>query len=368
MGDDLPYLTASADEKAEKWKSWVSSQVAIRAMLGLYLLDGLLTDLTGQPTVVRHANNPCFLPSSSKAFDAHTADEWILCMSYEHRVKITFRELYLALFCGDLVLPTWNLDLPSLHVVVECINSYIHEFREARGPIAGSPSPEELARVLLHVHSTYIPQLPNVIDGSLQEIRWHVVCINLAVDPVMLNRGICEACSITQQLQTCGRRMEGSHQFPGWLLSLPARRAILHAIKILELIQTLPVGVFHSIHLPSAMFTAATIFSVALMSSKHNGQGCTLSIPKVVSWEEVWDTDGWQEQTIVGDSPVLRFLKGAVLADSEMTVHDMRDDLNTIQFLLLQALPCWGVAKEMIEIIEGWTTVLHTMSSYLPVP
>jgi hypothetical protein len=44
-------------KKEHKWKLWESREIQQRAMLAHYMLDGLIAQMSGEPTSVRHASN-----------------------------------------------------------------------------------------------------------------------------------------------------------------------------------------------------------------------------------------------------------------------------------------------------------------------
>lgn len=73
----LPSPNALKAEKDHQWRVWASGEIQGHALLAHYMLDGLISHISGEPTSVRHASNQLGLPSSEAAFEAATANEWL---------------------------------------------------------------------------------------------------------------------------------------------------------------------------------------------------------------------------------------------------------------------------------------------------
>ena len=165
------------------WKTWVADETQRRAVLGHYVLDGLLTDFTGQPTAVRHTANPILLPSQDSLFEAKTADQWITQL---HREKdacdTSFRELYVKLFDSTSDFERMQLSYLSIRVVLEALQSLIYEHHEAGGCTIGTPSKQDIGRALVRLYKTQIRSLPTTELMVEHALRWHVICIRLNVE------------------------------------------------------------------------------------------------------------------------------------------------------------------------------------------
>lgn len=74
---DIPCLEDPEAEKLHRWRLWAAREIQLRVVLGHYVLDGQISQFSGDPTCARHTANPLGLPSSDCAFEANTVDEWI---------------------------------------------------------------------------------------------------------------------------------------------------------------------------------------------------------------------------------------------------------------------------------------------------
>src|ERR1700761_1592568 len=134
----LPQSSASYLEK--RWKRWAAEEVQRRAILGHYVLDGLLTNFSGQPTAVRHTANPVLLPSRDSLFDAKSANQWLGEMNRQPECNISFRDVYVKIFDTQSSFESLPLTSLSIRVILEALQSLIYEHHEAGGHTIGTPS------------------------------------------------------------------------------------------------------------------------------------------------------------------------------------------------------------------------------------
>jgi hypothetical protein len=91
--DDIPSPTATSEEKNTKWKTWITTEVKRRTVLGIYIIDAQLARYTVAPPFGKHVTNPLRLASQDSIFTAKTADEWADEMRKHWIVPQTFREV-----------------------------------------------------------------------------------------------------------------------------------------------------------------------------------------------------------------------------------------------------------------------------------
>jgi hypothetical protein len=96
--DDLPSLDASPAEKDRQWRTWAAHEIQRRVLLAQYILDGLVSSASGNPTSTRHAANRLGLPCDESLFEASTADEWLIKMQSQPKQDISFRHIFGSLF------------------------------------------------------------------------------------------------------------------------------------------------------------------------------------------------------------------------------------------------------------------------------
>ncbi|KAI9925552.1 hypothetical protein MW887_005933 [Aspergillus wentii] len=128
--DEIPDpVHASESEKETAWKNWSACEVQRRAILGHYILDGLISQASGSPASARHLINSISSTCSDSAFSAKTANEWIVEMkqSVTETVQKPLSEIFVALFSDTYTSTPMQLSNFSL----PCIR---YRFQEADYP------------------------------------------------------------------------------------------------------------------------------------------------------------------------------------------------------------------------------------------
>lgn len=155
-----------------------------------------------------------------------------------------------------------------------------------------------------------------------------------------------------------------------WVHTDDARRALLHAIAIQDIIEQLPRGRAHVIHMPSSLFAAATIYLVFSLAGV-----ATVHLPASIVWQDTLLTrsdlnlgPGTDTRLAPGSgSDTRRFVEGGRRPDDNTTtspsmvgaVRNMLYELNSIQKLFRCLCSQWGIAFDMEEIIDQWITLCH---------
>jgi hypothetical protein len=357
----------SPDQLEKRWKLWVAEEIQRRAILGHYVLDGLLTDFSGQPTAVRHTANPVLLPSNDNLFEAKTAQQWLVEMNKETPCNISFREVYVTIFEPQSVLESVRLTSLSVRVILEALQSLIYEHHEAGGCAIGTPSKTDIGRALVRLYHSHIRLLP-FQERVEHEIRWHVISIRLAVETASLAKQICELYEFPQDLHECEAQTAGLTDFSGWVDSPNARRAILHAVALANTCMELNFGRAHAVHLPMAVYTAATIYTSAIVNACQLGQKPIITVPKVEDWHKVWGSEarGGPNDVFSGcDDGVVAFVSGAkVNLGNNAARRNLADELNGLFLIMKQLEPYWGVTREMSKIVKQWLTIPTFPSRY----
>jgi hypothetical protein len=353
---------ASPNALEKIWKRWVAEEIQLRAILGHYVLDGLLTDFSGQPTAVRHTANPVLLPSCETVFEARTADEWLAEMRKEEECNLSFKDVYVILFEPQSELERLPSTSLSVRVILEALQSMIYEHHEAGGQAIGTPSKTDIGRALVRFYYSHIQHLPSLLERVEHAIRWHVICIQLAIENASLAKQICDLYGFPQDLQNCKTQTVGLKDFSEWVDKPNARRAILHAVALADACQELNLGRAHMVHLPTAVYTAATIYTSVIVSACQRRRKSIITVPRVHSWHEVWSGGG----TVDGPSNlfsedcngVAAFLSGAnINAAGGAVRRSLTDELHGLFLIMQQLQPYWGVTREMSKVIKQWITI-----------
>jgi Fungal specific transcription factor domain len=347
----LPLNTCEAD-KVEAWKIWMAREVQNRAVLGHYILDGHIAQFSGNSSCARHVTNPLFLPASDDAFMAKTADDWIREMAKLDATALSFREIFVVLCTKESLMANIPISSFGIRVILEGFQSLVSDVHEANGPAIGTPSKREICEALLKLYREQLcyQDTPSVETMELL-IRWHSVCLDLATATTKLCRNMCLSYFIQQQLHDGTDRVDASFDLAEWTQTRDARRALLHAMAIQDIVERLPLGRSHALHLPAGVFAASTIYSGFCLEGTSS-----VSYPVQFHWEDVWavETKDATRTMMLQDPAIERFLQGRYRsgvpgAASKNLIYD----LNSLQ-IMLNSLSRWGVSNEMGTILQGW--------------
>ena len=383
---DLPALDASEAEKDRQWRIWVSREIQRRVLLAQYVLDGLIAQMSGEPTSVRHTANQLHLPSCEAAFEAANSTEWL---SYMHNQKLqpsSFRNIYRELFSPTEPFPFINQPLTafSLRVLLEGLQSLVCDCSDSEGPTIGVPSMPEVRLALARAYDTIITSSYLSTEDRLETLlRWHSICLDTSINSATLCRHICSRYNIVQHIWKDNKRLDLSTlNFLHWTTTTDARRALLHACAIQEIVEQLPRGRAHVIHMPSSLFAASTIYSAFSLAGLT-----TATIPSTVDWKETLSSDQHadniplsspslphqhhhlqqqqQQQQHMPKSVITSATASYILGRPPSTFGTSRAsrnllyELNSMQKLFRCLSSQWGVAFDMEDCISMWITVCH---------
>ena len=375
---DLPKLNSSPEVKMRAWQNWAARETKLRALLGLYIMDGVIAQFSGNPTFAQHMCNPLPLPSSELAFEATSPEAWLREMGSQRDQSIRFHDAFCSLFSPSCDLP--NLENIGstfyIKVVLEGVRSLVYQSYRKEGSPVGVPQKTEISRVLAHLRD-YITTTNSLssIDRCIALIRWHAICLDTVSDTARGTRRLCYSYNINQQIFGGGVREERNIDPERWLRSHVARRALLHATMIQEIASQLPLGSAHNIYIPGAVFAAATTYAAFALAGVSR-----VVLPTVVDWKSVVRLDSnltaSQAAAEGGDGfggfgmespPARSMMKKEGLRDTlsylagnfaqSGTPGDVRNlayDLSSVQILLRGLSMQWGVALEMEQVVQAW--------------
>jgi hypothetical protein len=361
--DDLPSLDASSAEKDRQWRTWAGHEIQRRVLLAQYILDGLVSSASGNPTSTRHAANQLGLPCDESLFEASTADEWLIKMRSQPTQDISFRHIFGSLFLPvDMGrLPEHTLTSFSLRVILEGIQSLVSDSSD--GPSVGVPTRPEIRRALAQVRES-ITKNKNSESETLEALlRWHSICLDAAADSSMLCRHICARYNLPQHVLGGSKSLKAGLDLVAWAKTEDARRALLHAVAIQDIVEQLPRGRAHVLHMPSSLFAAATVYSVFSLAG-HT----TVNLPRVIDWKDVLFTEvdpcvilGDLAGTSAGSSTTRRFVRGEKLFGSgyESLTRNLFYELNSMQKLFRCLSSQWGLAHDMEALLNSWISLCH---------
>ncbi|KAK2812254.1 hypothetical protein FQN50_001612 [Emmonsiellopsis sp. PD_5] len=399
--DNLPSSSSSDIEKDRQWRTWASREIQHRALLAYYILDGLVAQIAAEATSVRHTANQLGLPSNEATFEASTPDDWLVHMHSQQTSQMTFRSIFRFLF-SPTGLPQ-QLDHSSsafsIRVILEGLQSLLSECDEDDFIAVGTPIKSDLRRALSRVYKS-TSQNPLLPPNERHELllRWHSICLDAATCSSLLCNSVCARYKMTQHVLGSGGGSKGSSTPPldlaKWVHTENARRALLHAVAIQDIVEQLPRGRAHVIHMPSSLFAAATVYSAFCLAGSTR-----VNLPRTVIWENVVfspEEEEEEEEEAFTEAEACLTLGGlagstststgvaVVGSDTRRYVRGDRDDdddllagsscraggsnatrnvlyeLNSMQKLFRCLCSQWGIAHDMENVVDRWITLSHS--------
>jgi hypothetical protein len=355
----VPSLDMPEDEKDRQWRIWAAREHQQRALLAHYVLDGLISSLTGEPTSTRHATNKLVIPSCECAFEAVTADEWIAHMRSKPSERPTFQQLLHRLFRPSDVSPYIDHTFTafSFRVLLEGLQSLIADC-DGDASAVGVPSKTEVQSALnqLYQHVMNNPHIPNA-DRLETLLRWHTISLDMIIDSSILCKQLCNRLDVEQHIWKGGKEGLPDLDICRWAATSDARKALLHAIAIQDIVEELPRGRAHALHMPSSLFSAATMYATFSLSAKH-----TVKVPSRVVWSDILlDVDQHAFALVEMSNPALasdtvRFIREEPLFGMGSN-RNLLYQLNSIQKLFRCLYSQWGIAFDMEAVVDQWIRV-----------
>ncbi|KAF2666591.1 C2H2 type zinc finger domain protein, partial [Microthyrium microscopicum] len=360
--EGIPSLDAPAVEKDQQWRIWAAREIQQRACLANFVLDGLISQMTGEPTSTRHATSHLVIPSCECAFEASTADEWIAHIQTQSSEKPTFRRLLHQLFENASGSPYTDHTFTALSfkVLLEAIQSLISD-SDGDSSAVGVPSRTEIQRALGQLYHNIMGNSHLSSADRLETLlRWHTLCLDTIINSALLCRHLCHRLNVEQHVWktgTAGTEKLSNIDVRQWAATNNARKALLHAAAIQDIIEQLPRGRAHAIHMPSALFSATTIYAAFSSAAIR-----TIKVPVSIVWQDsLLDVDQPYFTLAEMSNPALgsdtvRFIRGEALLRVG-TNKNLFYELNSIQKLFRCLYSQWGIAFDMEAVVDQWIKV-----------
>ncbi|KAJ6116010.1 hypothetical protein N7523_006427 [Penicillium sp. IBT 18751x] len=362
--ENLPSTDAPAAEKEHQWRIWSAREIQQRALLAYYVLDGLVAQMSGDGASARHVSNPLSLSSSEAAFDASSADEWLVNMHSQKPDQSSFRVVFRSLFppVGSFRALDYQFSAFSLRVVLEGLQSLISDCDD-HGLTVGVPGRSDVRRALAQVHETISMSIHFSAAERLEILlRWHTVCLDTMINSTVLSRHVCSRYNIPQHVSGGSRAVELGFDLLEWASTEDARRAVLHAVAIQDIVEQLPRGRAHVIHMPSSLFAAATIYVVFSLAGT-----ATVNLPRTIVWQDALLSHsdlhlGHDDIRPPPSSDTRRFVEKEEGISSNSpggAVRNLLYELNSMQKLFRCLSSQWGIAWDMEGIVAEWIQLCH---------
>lgn len=361
---NLPSPDAAAAEKEHQWRIWSAREIQKRALLAYYVLDGLVAQMSGDGASARHVSNPLSLPSNEASFEASTADEWLAHMQSQKPDQTSFRAVFRSLFppVGSFRALDYQFSPFALRVVLEGLQSLISEC-DAPDLAVGVPGQSDVRRALAQTHETISMSIHFSAAERLEILlRWHTVCLDTMVNSIALARHVCSRFNIPQHVSGGSRTVRSGFDLVKWANTEDARRAVLHAVAIQDIVEQLPRGRAHVVHMPSSLFAAATVYVVFSLAGV-----ATIKLPRNIVWQDALLSHsdlhlGHEDIRPSSGSETRRFVEaqqGLPCVPHSGAERNLLYELNSMQKLFRCLSSQWGIAHDMEEIVAQWIQWCH---------
>jgi len=362
----MPHIDDPIETKISAWKTWAARETQLRALLGLCVIDGVVSQFSGNFVNTWAATNSLPLAADDRAFEANNVDEWLAVMresSHSRSSSLTrFYDVYHSLLIdgtgSELVK---NLSgLLNIKILLEILASLAADFeRVTPGPtglrckVGATRALGTLRRIMSQ--STTL----STADKTLGLLRWHAVCLNLVGSTARGARRMCHYYGITQHIFGGKKRQEPGPVNPErWAQGLLARKSLLHAVEIHKIASEIPLGIMHDTCLPGALFAAATTYASFALPGLTK-----VFLPTTIDWDTVILSGLDDEETQTSSSPIssdakqntLMFLESSIdMPSANWTARNLFYELSSIRMLLHSLSQNWGVTQEMEEVVGSW--------------
>ncbi|KAL3470315.1 hypothetical protein BJX99DRAFT_267560 [Aspergillus californicus] len=318
-----PDIHPRESDKRLEWERWAAQEVQRRAVLGHYILDGLISQASGSPSSARHLINRIGSACSDTAFAASTVDDWISELMASPNVQQPMSEILAIVLTGRHAQTPLKLSSFSIAVVIEGFQSLISEAKEVTGDPIGVVTRQQIIGGLLSL-SKHLPPF----SASKTTIRLHNVCIEVVAPTTSLWRALCDTFALPRLLLTSAAIPVEDLNLTEWVKGADATRALLHALAILRLLHQIPFSNAHAPHLPAAIFSSALVISSVCLSGTT-----TVDAPQSPQWEDVHG--------------LMRVLRES----GRVTSVNLVNELNFLQLALRTMTSCYGISAQMENIV-----------------
>jgi hypothetical protein len=353
-GCGVPPVTASPEQKIAAWQKWAAGETRQRALLWQYVLDSLSSQFHRHPCLIQHETNSLLLPPASLAFEAATPDDWIKEMSTcGGGYRLTVRAYVKSLFRTDIDTISQSISDLGIRVVLECLQSLILREADAAEDTIGIVSKGDICLALFNLKEYNLTRLQPAVELLL---RWHSVCLSMSADV----RQLCARIGPTHLIADLYSQSQSDTEecseldLSNWSQTDDARRALLHALEIRELAQSLSLGETQSIQVPFTMFSAATVVAAFLAADCRS-----LHVPAKPDWTALYEvptTVMCPSISSVHSGETTDFLAGRSLpTDGPTALRKLSSEISMLHSQIQAVSSTWGITQSMQNITNEWT-------------
>jgi hypothetical protein len=364
----LPSEHDPIETKMHAWRSWVARETKLRTLLGLCIVDGVVSQFSGN--LVNTCSATKYLPSAAPegVFTADTADKWIRAMGMAHGESRnrsspapgTFRDLHYSMASNGTEPRQVKAvsGILNIKILLETLASLAVDLDGMSGDPNVATHKLEAFKALVCFRQHLLQSLSlSAAEKAIGLLRWHAICLDLVVSTARGTRRMCHHYGIPQHIFGGRKRQETKVIDPErWARGLNARKCLLHAMEIHKIASEIPLGIIHDTCLPGALFAAATTYSSFALPGISK-----VVVPAFVDWnmvllhrgDEIAENSALSSSTEASDTMV--FLHNSVPAQpAGWMTRNLMYELGAIRILLHSLSQHWGVTQEMEEVISAW--------------
>jgi hypothetical protein len=354
----LPSQDAAPNIIEQAWREWVTHECQLRTLLGMYNLDGIISQYSGNPTFAQHMSNSLPMPSSELAFRATSPSEWIQCSIQVNTFasQLRFSDVFRALFFfeGNLHdnIPS-SLTFFALKVILEGFKSLVADSKRIEPRPVGVSSPADINQALDRLRR-YIEIRADLtqLEKLTAMLRWHAVCLDTWKVAARGARRLCFSHGIPQHIFGGCERFETDIDPQRHIDKDDARRTLLHAREIQLLTAQLPLGLAHDPSVPGAIFAAATTYAAFSLAGKKR-----IVFPDVVDWRVAVLFPYSPAENVEKVDLTASFVSGTLEPSNAAKMVDISYEMSTIKLLIRGLSLQWGVCAEMEEVVDAWIAI-----------
>ncbi|KAJ5966384.1 hypothetical protein N7481_013098 [Penicillium waksmanii] len=229
----------------EAWRTWVQAEERSRVAAGLHILDTEISELVLTHPLMRHDKSLLPLTARHELWVAPNATQWR---------DIMIRRAPPEVSSGNIQLDFDSTDGFHSYTELEGINARLME-QKFMSTASNQELVEQFEPQLIHFLDRHFRSKPEGnFDPFCLEVLWHSVFISLLVDISRLELAIGR-----EGYEESLLHRDYVHT---WSSSQEARRCALHGALILRKLQNMPLGVEPAIHVPRALYRAASVWYV----------------------------------------------------------------------------------------------------------
>ncbi|KAJ5381612.1 uncharacterized protein N7496_004040 [Penicillium cataractarum] len=241
----------------ESWRTWAQSEEQVRLAAGLHILDTEISELVLTHPLLQHEESLLPLTAGHELWVASNSTQWkTIILGRQRGDSGLNQDNSNALVAGSGTLPLGTNGQPDgfqRYITLEGINARIAETRTSHATRDQTVSTQfEYQLIQFFDQHLYTKEDATANDPFCLDVLWHSAFISLLVDFDRLELAIGR-----EGYEESLLYRDYAHQ---WASSPNARRCALHGAMILRKLQNSPLGKEPAIHVPRALYRAATVW------------------------------------------------------------------------------------------------------------